>query len=1188
MPLLAIDPLARARAETQANQAAAAHPATSAWVSANAGTGKTHVLTMRVLRLLLAGTDPQRILALTYTKAAAAEMATRVFARLAEWVTASDAELGAKLAALLGRRASAAEMQRARRLFAVAIETPGGLKVQTIHAFCERLLQRFPLEAGVPPGFEILDEGERAALLQEAADATLAEAAAAASESPLARALAFAVGFAAEVSFDALLGEALREQWLAAAVRLDDDDSDGLAEAERIYRLALDLPADASLQETDEALAHVLSEQELARIRDALAAGTRSDAKASERVGAALASSAAAGRIRELWGLFLTGGGEPRRSLITKGTAAEHPDVAALLQRAQQRFTALYDGRCRLQLLAATLALVRLGSAVMQRYSEAKGRQAKLDFDDLIGRAASLLRSSSAVEWVLYKLDGGLDHILVDEAQDTSPLQWQVVRALAEEFFTGRGARDEPRTLFAVGDEKQSIYSFQGAAPKMFAAMGKDLAQRAGRAGLPWRRVPLTLSFRTVEPLLAAVDSIFADPQRTPGLSSAPVPLEHVASRAGHAGLIEIWPTEKHEPAEAAEPWSPLAETGVSPSAVRLANRIAATIAGWLEAREMLASENRPVRAADILVLVRKRLPFAPALVSALKARGVPVAGADRLVLGEQIAVQDLVALGDALTLPDDDLALAAVLKSPLLVLDDDDLMAMAIGRTGSLWQQLAAQRGASPGARNAAESLQRWRRWAGSLPPFEFYSAVLDGDGGRARMLARLGSEAADAIDEFLNLALAHDAGAPPSLQGFLCWLRQGQREIKRNMEPGRNEVRVMTVHGAKGLEAPIVFLPDTCSTKSARQPNALLTLDDAARPSGVPPPFLWPIKGTGRIAIVQDARQRVALAEAEERNRLLYVALTRARDRLYVAGFEGVRPPPADCWYNLIRDGLAGQLTEETAADGRTVWRLRSDQTAPPVSGRTRAPASAGVARLPAWATTPAPREPVLRMPLVPSRLAPLETDDAREAQARRGRRSRADPAMLPPAALAEDGRFLRGTLTHALLEHLPGMPRERWTDAARRFLATRAAQLPERMRLEIATETLAVLQDPVLAPLFGPESRAEVAIAAEIARPGGTGPALRLTGKIDRLVKSGGRVLILDYKTNRPPPAEPADVADAYLFQLAAYRLGVARIFPRSRIEAALLWTDGPRIMQLPGELLDTYEARLWEQAPASLDG
>src|SRR5262245_10345984 len=425
--------------------------------------------------------------------------------------------------------------------------------------------------------------------------------------------------------------------------------------------------------------------------------------------------------------------------------------------------------------------------------------------------------------------------------------------------------------------------------------------------------------------------------------------------------------------------------------------------------------------------------------------------------------------------------------------------------------------------------------------------------------MLARLGTEAADATDAFLTLALASADPAPPSLQALLCWLRQGEREIKRDMEQGRNEVRVMTVHGAKGLEAPIVFLPDTCSTRSARRPNDLLTLEDAARPSAIPPPFLWPVKGTSKVDAVQAAKQRVALAETEERNRLLYVALTRARDRLYVAGFEGVRAPPADCWYNLIKEGLGGHLKEVKAADGHTVWQLRSVQTVPPSTGKARAPALAGVAPLPAWAKTPAPREPMLSMPLVPSRLAPLEAHG--NAGGSPDRRGHAEPPMLAPAALAEDSRFLRGTLTHALLEHLPKLPSEAWDSATEAFLASRAAQLPARVRRQVASETLAILRDPVMAPLFGPGSRAEVAIAAEIPHPEGRGPALRLTGKIDRLVKTGEAVLILDYKTNRPPPATPAEVADTYLFQLAAYRLGIARIFPKAKVEAALLWTEGP---------------------------
>src|SRR5262245_56532226 len=514
MGLLFKSKLDRVRMETRRHQAAAADPATSAWVSANAGTGKTHVLTMRVLRLLLDGTPPERILALTYTKAAAAEMSKRVFARLAEWVTMPAGVLEGKLGELLERSPTGDETRRARELFAVAIETPGGLKVQTIHAFCERLLQRFPLEAGVPPGFEILDDHQRAALLQEAANATLAEATAAEPTAPLARALASAVGFAAEFNFDALLAEALRQRaWLEAAVLLDHDDGESLAEAERRYRLALALAPDANLAATSEGLAGVLSDAELVRVRDILMTGSASDTSAGERVDVALATGGVPGRIAALCKVFLTSGGEPRKSLLTKGLAADYADVAARLQSAQQRFVELHDQRCRLLLLDATLALVRLGGAVMQRYTDVKARQAKLDFDDLIAKAASLLRSSDAVQWVLYKLDGGLDHILVDEAQDTSPVQWQVIRGLAEEFFAGHGAHEEPRTLFAVGDEKQSIYGFQGAAPNMFAETGKELAARAGQARRPWLRVPLTLSRRAVEPLLAAVDRIFAVPE---------------------------------------------------------------------------------------------------------------------------------------------------------------------------------------------------------------------------------------------------------------------------------------------------------------------------------------------------------------------------------------------------------------------------------------------------------------------------------------------------------------------------------------------------------------------------------------------------------------------------------------------------------------------------------------------------
>ncbi|MDX2203892.1 MAG: double-strand break repair helicase AddA [Hyphomicrobiaceae bacterium] len=1186
------DDLDRVRAETRRLQSQASDPASSVWVSANAGTGKTHVLTMRVLRLLLAGTPPERILALTYTKAAAAEMSKRVFDRLAEWVTADEHKLAGTLEELTGRSPSADELRLARRLFAVAIETPGGLKVQTIHAFCERLLQRFSLEADVPPGFEILDDHDKAELLSEAMDEMLLAATAPGNaQSALARALACAVGFATETSFEELLAEALGErEWLERAGGAAAPDAD-LGEAEALYREGLGVREGRTSEAIDAAIAELISAQDLARIKAVLESGGKSDQDLAALAGEAMRARSPAQRFEAYCELFLTQAREPRKKLMTKALIDDHAQLHGLFSRAQDGFARLAEERAALQVYEASLALTRLAGFVMDRYRHLKAQRAALDFEDLVAKSAHLLERSDAVEWVLYKLDNGIDHILVDEAQDTAPLQWHVVRALAQEFFSGEGAqREGVRTLFAVGDEKQSIYGFQGAAPHMFRNTGDRFQLAADAAGLAWRKVPLSLSFRSTAPLLKAVDRIFADPARTPGVGGAAV--VHMAHRAGHAGHVEVWPVElPDEPADESKPWEPLASPAAKKPAARLAQRIADTIAGWLATGERLHSEGRPIRAGDILILVRKRVPFAPVMVSALKARGIAVAGADRLLLTEQIAVMDLVALGQVMVLPEDDLSLAALLKSPLLGLDDDDLIAIAPKREGSLWQALhkVAAAGASRLA-EAVEKLRRWRQAARERPPYEFFAGLLDAEGQRKRMLARLGPDAADAIDEFLNLALAYGQHAPPTLQGFLISLSDVRHEIKRDMEQGRDEVRVMTVHGAKGLEAPIVFLPDTCHAGSGRPPGTLIEMAGGER-DGEAAPFLWPVKGTSKVPAVVAARQALRVAEAEERNRLLYVALTRPRDRLYVAGFQGVQAPAADCWYNLIAQGLDGLAEKVTGRDGRTLLILDSPQSAKAAEPRLERAQAPAAEPLPAWADRPAPAEPLLSLPLSPSRLAPLEHEATetgrREPAAPKPRRPR-EPVILPPAVLADEARFLRGTLTHALLEHLPSLGVDQQEAAARAFLAGQAPKLPAAVREGIVAETIAILRDQTFAPLFGPQSRAEVALAAEIPRPAGKkGPALSLSGKIDRLVKTDEAVLIVDFKTNRPPPEDADDVADAYLLQLSAYRLAVQSIFPESPIRCAILWTDGPRIMEIKAAVLDAYEARLWELDPVVLD-
>ncbi|MFA9550319.1 MAG: double-strand break repair helicase AddA [Hyphomicrobium sp.] len=1176
---------------TQRAQREAADPLSSAWVSANAGTGKTHVLTQRTLRLMLSGTEPERILCLTYTKAAAAEMSKRVFDTLAGWVTLPVDELREALTKLTAHPPSGEEIDCARTLFTAAIETPGGLKVQTIHSFCERLLQRFPLEAGVAPGFTILDEATAHLLQRESIDAVL-HFAAAHRDAPEGRALETAVRYAADDRFDDLLRSAMRErQWLEEATRINiGEDDDEFAAVERLYRSALDVRDDITGDDLEGELAGLVEDAQLIRLRDALLRGGSNDVKNADKITLALGATSDSARVEALEDYFCTSTGETRSSLMAKAIKTEHPDLNDTMSAAQGRFIALLDERKALLVIDATIALHRLASSVLQRYINAKAQRAALDYDDLIAKTAKLLGNRQSAAWVLYKLDRGIDHILVDEAQDTSREQWQVVEALAEEFFTGAGQREEMRTLFAVGDEKQSIYSFQGAQPKMFAEMGDKFAAATKAAQQPWRRIGLNLSFRTVASILTAVDRVFCDHKRTPGLTAREAAIQHAVHRVGHAGLVEIWPTEKPEDNAGADVWSPLDDEASRSAEVRLAERIAQTIKGWLDSEELLHSENRPIRPGDILILLRKRRPFAGPMVAALKSRGIPVAGADRLRMSEQIAVADLVSLGDFLMLPEDDLALAEILKSPLFGFDDDDLMALAPGRKGTLWSALIANADAKPHFKAATETLKRWRSRADFIPPFEFFASILDREGARAKFLARLGPEAADPLDEFLNLALSYDDAAAPSLTGFLAFLRETEREVKRDMEHGRNEVRVMTVHGAKGLEAPIVFLPDTCTSAAASSAGtALLELADMKLPQGVKAtPFVWSVKGTSKLKTISAARNLQKAIDAEERHRLLYVAMTRARDRLYVAGFEGKKGRASGCWYDLIDEALRPSLQETEGPGGTKVLRWSERQSAAPVPPKHALTDDSIAEPLPPWATRPAPREPNLTIPLAPSRLEAYAPDDESEPlPTQQGAHDADEPAIPSPTSFTSEHRFLRGTLTHALLEHLPTLPQAGREKAAREFIAIRGAELSASVRSNIVEETLAILNAPEFAALFGPHSRAEVPIVALIANPKSKEPPLRLIGQIDRLVDLGDEVLIVDYKTNRPPPTTVEGVAPAYLFQLAAYSLALGAIYPGRTVRTALLWTEVPRIMQIPAEVLDTYCSRLWDLNLSHLD-
>src|SRR3954463_8386073 len=916
-------------AEVLKVQLDASDPAASAWVAANAGSGKTHVLAQRVIRLLLRGTPPEKVLCLTYTKAAAANMANRVFGELAKWTPLSDDDLDIEIAKVEGRRPDALRRLRARRLFAQALDTPGGLKVQTIHAFCTRLLHQFPFEADVAARFEVLEERTQSELIDRLRMAVLMQAAAQ-PDSDLGRALSAAITAAADMTFNEMIVEAIgRRDELVAWVA----NAGGIATA--IEELSRALGVDP--QDTSESVAAeffsgaLIAESEYPAAIAALEQGLKGDKEHAARFDS-LRLLEGNDRIRAYQSIFCTAELEPRKNIVSRGIRENNPSLFQRLLAEQERVCALIARRRAVATRERTAALVTITHDVIARYRAEKNRRGLLDYDDLIEKALHLLTEERA-RWVHYKLDLGIDHVLIDEAQDTSPKQWEIVKRLTAEFAAGKGAREGTRSVFAVGDEKQSIFSFQGAEPAEFDRMKRYFGTAFRQAEMAFREVRFQYSFRSAPTVLDAVDTVFKRPEAHAGLTEVAGAIVHEAVRANAPGTVELWPMIEPDEKLDIEGWdAPFDESSERSPRVRLASKIARTVKHWIGRRDLVGEgvARHAVRPGDILVLVRQRGALFEAIISELKREGIEVAGADRLTLTEHIAVMDLMALVDALLLPGDDLALASVLKSPLFGLTEEQLFALACGRKGSLRAALR-ERAADLEFMEANARLERYAEWARHHSPFAFYARILGADKGRARFYARLGPEAADALDEFLEHALLYERQEAPTLQGFVAWLRAGETQVKRDMDIARDEVRVMTVHGAKGLEAPIVILADTITPpKGPREPR-MLNLPVANAAPRTPDRIVWAGRKVDDIEPVAAARASAVGAAEDEYRRLLYVAMTRAADRLVVAGSRGVQKIPDGCWYQLGERALKAEAIEQAADDGDgLVWRWRKSADA------------------------------------------------------------------------------------------------------------------------------------------------------------------------------------------------------------------------------------------------------------------
>ena len=1166
--------------DPNARQALAADPTASVWVSASAGTGKTKILTDRVLRLMLpregqdspSATPPDKILCLTYTKTAASEMADRIHKRLSEWAVMEDQELSDYLSDLTqSSHISQDTMNTARSLFAKVVDLPGGMKIMTIHSFCQSVLKRFPLEAGLPAHFDVLDERSTQDYLMRA-QKRLIQTVRAEPDSDLGIAFqTLSTQVNADQFSDLIQDIANHRQTIKKLMQRYEEYSD--------LKQAILQHMGCAAEDTVQSVTHAACQDSAfahQALREMIAPLVESSTKTDQTIGQALEAFLTAepdhrpSLIDGYCQAFLTkADGTIRKKLCSKGITKAYPHCEDLLFSEAERLYDLKENLKSLYIADFTYKILIIGHHIVTHYEEIKNSNVQLDYDDLIFYTERLLSNTNQASWILYKMDQGIDHILVDEAQDTSPAQWTIIRTLAEEFFSGHSARDHvQRTIFVVGDEKQSIFSFQGADPQGFQRMRQHFQSYVTEAEQKFTPVNLQMSFRSTPAVLGAVDHIYTDPSIHQGVQNHQVdPIKHLPFRKGQAGLIEVWPLIPGQGKADHIPWSaPIQPVSVETAQARLALKIAETISDWLHRGEMLPAKNRKIHAGDIMILFRRRSALFDQIVRALKHYNVPISGVDRLVLTDHLAVQDCLIAAECALFPEDDLSLASFLKSPFIGYDEEKLFHLAYNRPSSLWQALKQF---DPKTYDYIQGLSQDVRHQN---PYMFFQNLLitqtadKTQTGRKALFSRLGLEIEDAVDEFLNICIDFERLHTPHMQSFLHWFRQGQSEVKREQEGSEHKhVRLMTVHASKGLQAPIVFLPDTTMLPQNKF-QILWPDDDDQFP-------LWVPRKEYRNDLYKDDLANKTMRQSEEYRRLLYVALTRAEDRLYICGAQSTKKCPPGSWYDLCARMMQSMpdiqninftlgdtpITDPQTGEVKQALQYTSAQTTAhsddTKQGKTQKP-TRPLNPVPDWAyTTP------MDDPLPPKPLAPSRPSDP-------------DPAIRSPLMADDHYRFARGNLIHQILEILPQISPDKQRQTCAHYLAQPAHDLTSAQQSELCDEILNVIHHPEFGVIFGPNSRAEVPIVGLINKQDQQ-DFYALSGQIDRMVVEDHRILIIDYKTNRPPPAHHDDVPDIYWRQMAIYQSALEKTYPGKTIESALLWTDGPRLMPLPNDILQTYQ-------------
>ncbi len=1118
-------------------QALAVEPQGNIWLNASAGTGKTQVLTARVIRLLLTpGVRPENLLCITFTKAGAAEMAERINRLLASWVQKKGSELSTDLRAI-GADSGPVSQGNARKLFARVLDAPsGGLQILTIHSLCQSLLGSFPDEAGLVPGFKAVEGRERDELFREALSEMIVAAENDGSDWLIKNLQDLSISMGEEGALKFLQRCAAQPDVMAAM----PEDQGAIVFAKQLVGVTFEGSAQEFLEQS--CLDSVIDRAsiEAVAIKNEEWGADRGLKRAARiRLWLSQSPEQRANNFTDLHLCWSNKEGEPQTR--SKGWTPLDDTYSRL---AEEMF--LWTNRIVEQVKVAQYAdrlaaALLVGKAYSARYAESKRSRGLVDFDDMIRKTAALLLTKDMSDWVRYKLDRQIDHILIDEAQDTNGSQWDIIGALSNDFFSGIAAKeDKPRTIFSVGDYKQAIFGFQGTDPERYRDAGSTFAENIGASGAALEQLSLSRSFRSTKPVLDFVNAVIESVG--PATFGIDTNIERHNSGFRNVGTVELFKPVRAHPDEESGDDDGDEEQWLSGEKRKLAHRISQYVRRLIDEAPILETTGKPLVPSDIMILLTSRTDLASFLVARLQAENVPVAGIDRLKLQEPLAVQDLLSAVRFALQPDDDLSLASLMVSPLIGWSHERFLEYGYRAPTSkisLWRHLREE----PTIADDIVPLRDILTSADLTTPYHFLEQILSGTHqGRKKFVARLGSEALVPIEELLNLALQFEQNQGGGLQAFLAWFERGETEVTRNAVAGNNEVRVMTVHGAKGLEAPVVILANVTADPTKKPDKS----PDVVTKTGVKIPLLL-IKKEARFGQLETIASHHERRGLEEHSRLLYVAMTRAKERLIMAGSLGKTAKGAHekSWFTALESGMQamGCAWEEDQIWGG-VMRFSGDKD--PIAAVTtkvdKQPNT--LTALPDWILRAAPEERRPPRPLVPSQLG---DDDYGDGPASRG--------ML---IAAEKGRLIHGVFERLLSGDME-------TNLANACIWLERNNRDPAIKNEVLIENIkAVIANTEWGIFFGPSARAEVPLAAVVGET-------VIAGRVDRLVIEPGLVRVLDFKTGRSVPENAAAVPTAYLRQMAHYVAALEVIFVGSRVEAGLLFTHAPKFIALNAAIL-----------------